>query len=138
MESSDIWGPNFWYVLHMMAFHYPQHPNKITKKKYYDTIMNFPLFLPNQDMGDRFSKLLDTYPISPYLDSRESFIKWTHFIHNKVNEQLSKPQLSYSDFISMYTYPVSTNEKTTYFSKYKNTIIVALLVIIILLIYKLV
>ena len=26
---------------------------------------------------------LDQYPVTPYLDSRESFIKWMYFIHNQ-------------------------------------------------------
>ena len=71
------WGRQFWFVLHTIAFSYPKHPNKVTKRKYYDTVMNIPLFLPNSDVGDKFSKLLDKYPVTPYLDSRESFIKWT-------------------------------------------------------------
>jgi len=97
------WGSQFWFVLHTIAFSYPKHPNKVTKRKYYDTVMNIPLFLPNSDIGDKFSKLLDKYPVTPYLDSRESFIKWTHFVHNRVNEQLQKPIMSYANFIDKYT-----------------------------------
>ena len=32
--------------------------------------------------------------MSPYLDSRESFVRWVHFIHNKLNIQLGKEELS--------------------------------------------
>lgn len=138
MDNSSLWGPKYWYVLHMMAFHYPKNPNKVTKKKYYDTIMNFPLFIPNSEMGNLFSKTLDKYPITPYLDSRESFIKWTHYIHNKVNEQLEKPLYPYSDFISDYMHPKPSKKNENWFIKNKNSIIVLSLSIIILLIYKLV
>ena len=143
MNDSTDWGSKFWYVLHTIAFHYPLHPNKVTKKKYYDTIMNIPLFIPNSDMGDSFSKLLDKYPITPYLDSRESFIKWTHFIHNRVNEKLGKPTLAYADFISMYLYPKKIRESWTSrlvknIMDNKNATIVVILIIIIIGIYKLV
>ena len=136
MDKSSVWGPKYWYVLHMMAFHYPIHPNKVTKKKYYETIMNFPLFLPNEEMGNKFSKLLDKYPITPYLDSRESFIKWTHFIHNRVNEMLDKPIFKYSDFIQIYNTP-KIEENQGFFSKNKNIIVVSSFLIIIALIYTL-
>lgn len=145
MNDSAIWGPQFWYVLHRIAFNYPLYPNKVTKKKYYDTIMNIPLFIPNPKMGNAFSELLDLYPVSPYLDSRDSFIKWTHYIHNRVNEKLGKSSLSYIDFITKYT---DNNESTNKRARLvdllkiqgnnKNAIIVTLLVFLIIGIYKLV
>lgn len=137
MDKSVDWGPKYWYVLHMMAFHYPLTPNKVTKRKYYDTIMNFPLFLPHEEMGNKFSKMLDKYPVTPYLDSRESFIKWTHFIHNRVNENLEKPIMPYSEFIELYTKPKDEKSNMTFISRNKSAIVVTLLLIIIFAIYKL-
>ena len=80
-----VWGPHYWFVLHTIALNYPLHPNETSKKKYYDFIENLPLFLPVMDMGNLFNEMLDHYPVTPYLDSRESLIKWVHFIHNKIN-----------------------------------------------------
>lgn len=92
--SPDVWGPHYWFFLHTVAESYPQYPNQVTKRKYYDLIQNFPLFMPDQEMGDKFSKLLDKYPIVPYLDNRESFVRWTFFVHNKINALLGKEELS--------------------------------------------
>jgi|TARA_B110001469_G_scaffold127798_2_gene150600 hypothetical protein len=130
-----IWGAQFWYVLHTIAFSYPKHPNKVTKRKYYDTVMNIPLFLPNEEIGTKFSKLLDNYPVTPYLDSRESFIKWTHFIHNRVNELFDKPLMSYANFINKYTQQSRSNNKSKNIHTHK--IIGVGLLIIIAIIYKL-
>jgi hypothetical protein len=69
-------------------------PTTTTKRKYYDFIQNLPLFIPNPEIGDRFANLLENYPVSPYLDSRDSFIRWTHFIHNKLNVLLGKEEIS--------------------------------------------
>ena len=74
----------------------------VQKKKYYDFITNLPLFLPVSDIGGVFSKFLDAYPVTPYLDSRESFSKWVHFIHNKINSYLGKPELTYYDALNKY------------------------------------
>ena len=97
-----IWGPQYWFVLYTIALSYPIHINECTKKKYYDFITNLPLFLPVSDIGGVFSKFLDAYPVTPYLDSRESFSKWVHFIHNKINSYLGKPELTYYDALNKY------------------------------------
>jgi len=98
----NIWGPHYWFTLHTIALCYPRQPNEITKKKYYDFIQNFPLFIPIEEIGNTFSKMLDKYPVSPYLDSRESFMRWMHFIHNKMNESLNKPVITMEEAISLY------------------------------------
>ena len=81
--SSDVWGPHYWFVLQTIAMNYPESPNDTSKKKYYNFIQNFPLFIPNKRMGNEFENLLNKFPVSPYLSSRESFMKWVHYIHNK-------------------------------------------------------
>tara|TARA_B100001769_G_C22112412_1_gene602239 strand:+ start:1068 stop:1499 length:432 start_codon:yes stop_codon:yes gene_type:complete len=97
-----IWGPHYWFVLHTIAITYPLRPNDITKKKYYDFVQNLPLLLPIHEIGNSFAKYLDKYPVTPYLDSRESFIKWMHFIHNKINISLGEPELSMEEAMSQY------------------------------------
>jgi len=112
-----IWGPHYWFFLHTLAMTYPHHPNSITKKKYYEFIMNLPLFLPVEEISGEFSKLIDKYPVTPYLDNRDSFVRWMHFIHNKINEKLEKPQILLNDFfVNYYDEYKSTNDKlTTYY-----------------------
>jgi FAD-linked sulfhydryl oxidase len=97
-----VFGPHYWFFLHTIALNYPKYPNAVTKKKYYDFIQNLPLFLPIEKHATDFSKLLDEYPITPYLDSRDSFVRWMHFIHNKINEKLEKPKISLSEFYVRY------------------------------------
>ena len=97
-----VWGPHYWFVLHTIALTYPSNPNETIKKKYYDFIHNIPLFLPITTIGNTFSALLDKYPVTPYLDSQPSFVKWMHFIHNKINASLDKPELTMEDSMIQY------------------------------------
>ena len=97
-----IWGPYYWFVLHTIALTYPSTPNETIKKKYYDFIHNLPLFLPVSNIGNQFSVLLDKYPVTPYLDSQPSFVKWVHFIHNKINVLLEKPELTMEEAMVCY------------------------------------
>ena len=98
----NIWGPHYWFFLHTISMTYPIRPNALTKKKYYEFIQNLPLFIPVEKISTEFSKLIDQYPITPYLDNRESLIRWMHFIHNKINQKLEKPELSLNDFYINY------------------------------------
>ena len=110
----DVWGPHYWFFLHSVAESYPTTPNATTKRKYYDLIQNFPLFIPIQEMGNKFSELIDKYPVSPYLDTRDSFVRWVHFIHNKLNHLLGKEEISF--LMSLEKYRNEYKPKTIFLS----------------------
>lgn len=124
-----VWGPHYWFFLHTLAMTYPHHPNSVTKKKYYEFIQNLPLFLPVENISGEFSKLIEKYPITPYLDDRDSFVRWMHFIHNKINEKLEKPTLSLNDFfIKYYDAYKSQDEKRILYNKIKEKILFLVLI----------
>jgi Erv1 / Alr family len=113
----EVWGPYYWFFIYTIAYNYPEYVNQVTKRKYYDFIQNLPLFIPISEMGDRFASLLDRYPVSPYLDSRDSFLRWVHFIHNKYNIMLGKEEISLQESIEHYlekfrTKPIRLTEYT--------------------------
>ena len=119
-----IWGPHYWFFLHTIAMSYPIHPNAVTKKKYYDFVQNIPLFIPVESMAGEFSKLLDQYPVQPYLDNKESFIRWMWFIHNKINKKLEKPEISLNEFyIKYYDEYKPINEKMSEYYKIRGKLI---------------
>jgi hypothetical protein len=101
---SEIWGPHYWFVIHTIAYNYPNRPNPTIKRKYYDFIMNMPILIPDPVIGETFSKLLDKYPVTPYMDHKSDFQKWVHFIHNQINERLGKPQISLQQAYNDYAY----------------------------------
>lgn len=133
----EIWGPHYWFVLHTIALTYPHHPNDLTKKKYYDFISNLPLFIPDKKIGDYFAELLDKYPLSPYLDNNNTFSKWMHFVHNRINENLNKKTILYNDFLENYYSLYKPKEQVNQESlKNKEKIMyIALIFIILVLIY---
>jgi len=119
-----IWGPHYWFFLHTLAMTYPHHPNAVTKKKYYEFVQNLPLFIPVEEVSKEFEKLIDVYPITPYLDNRDSFTRWMHFIHNKINEKLEKPPISLNDFfVQYYNKYKSQNEKMSEYYKLREKIV---------------
>ena len=100
--NSNVWMPHLKFTLQTIAITYPSHPNDVSKRKYYDLIQNLPVFFPFNPMGKNFLDLLDKYPVTPYLSSRMSFMKWIHFIFNKIHEQLDQPIDEFYDSLEKY------------------------------------
>lgn len=97
-----VWGPHFWFMLMTLAVSYPLKANDVTQKKYYDFLTNLPLFIPHPQIGNKFSDLMDKYPVSPYLEGKDSFLKWVHFIHNKINTQIGKDEMTLTEALDAY------------------------------------
>jgi FAD-linked sulfhydryl oxidase len=132
----SVWGPHYWFFLHTVAESYPIYPNEVTKRKYYDFVQNIPLFIPNEDLSHKFSEFLDKYPVTPYLDKRDSFVRWVHFIHNKYNCLLGKKELSLPMALEKYRAeyrpkPIILSEKINMRKHYIHaTLILSCLVLI--------
>jgi hypothetical protein len=127
-----IWGPKYWFFLHTISLSYPNFPNTITKKRYYELIQNMPQFIPVEEIATNFSKLLNEFPVQPYLDNRESFIKWVWFIHNKINEKLEKPIITLNEFyVKYYDEYKPNNIKLLEYYKIKQKIIYIIIIIFI-------
>ena len=132
----DVWGPHYWFFLHTIAHSYPETPNAVTKRKYYDFIHNLSLFLPNG--GNQWAEMLDLYPLTPYLDCRESLVRWMIFIHNKYNHLLGKPPMDFMEALDhhyeSYYSPTFQQEKQIMFTR--NHMIALLIFLFLLGIYK--
>jgi FAD-linked sulfhydryl oxidase len=130
MLDSNTWGPHYWFFLHTIAISYPKHPNAITKKKMYDLIQNLSQFIPVEKMAKDFDELLNMYPITAYLDTRDSLIKWMHFIHNKINEKLEKPKITLNEFYFKYYEEYKPKDvKFKEYYRWKEKIIYTLIVV---------
>ena len=127
--DSDIWFPHFWFFLYSVAHCYPEHPNTFVKRKYYDFISNLPLFCPNEEERKRFIRLLDEFPITPYLDNKDSFTYWLHFIHNKIHFETGKLENTYLEHLDQYykEYDVKSFSLSERYGIQKKYIVVAIL-----------
>ena len=94
------------------------------------------MFIPVEGIATYFSKLLDEYPVTPYLDTRDTFIRWMHFIHNKINERLEKPKISLNQFYINYyeEYKPKDVKMKDYYKMRGKVIYFAMIIIVISLI----
>lgn len=105
-----IWGPHFWFTLQTIAIQYPNKPNDVIKKKYYRFLTDLQDFLPNTKIKSQYVDYLREYPVSPYLDSRLSLLKWINFIHNKYNVALGKEPIELYKGLEKYYEEYKTEE----------------------------
>ena len=66
--------------------------------------------------------MLNKYPVTPYLDSRTAFMKWTHFTINKLKEKLELPQENFYESLEKYYHnykPKEIIDQENYDSKKK-------------------
>lgn len=97
-----IWGPHLWFIIQTFALQYPNKPNDVVKKKYYTFLTDLQEFLPNSKSRTIYSNILRDFPVSPYLDSRLSLLKWVNFIHNKYNTRLGKEPIELYKGLELY------------------------------------
>lgn len=97
-----IWSPHMWFSLTTLTFSYPNNPSEEYKKQYYSLIHNLPVFYPYDNFDEKFTTILDLYPVSPYLDSKKSFIKWINFVRNKTNQLYQLPSQRESEYLIDY------------------------------------
>jgi hypothetical protein len=94
----DYWGRNHgWPMFHLAALSAPadlgSRPDE--QKRLYDYYTNYGKGLPCTSCRGHYAEGIATNP--PDISSRQALIAWTHHVHNKVNEALGKPVLSYAD-----------------------------------------
>ena len=98
----EIWLPHLKFTLQTMSLNYPLNPNEVTIRKYYNFIQNLPVFFPDEPMGKFLEKTLNDFPVTPYLNSRTSFMKWIHFLFNKINKKLNLKTVSFYESLEEY------------------------------------
>ena len=76
--NMNIWGPHYWFIIHTIAMTYPKIPGSATKKRYYKFYQDLPHFLPHKSSRKLFTQILEKFPITPYLDSKESSLRQTY------------------------------------------------------------
>ncbi len=103
------WGPNFWQVIHSIAYVY--NPKK-DKEAYYKFFSNLGDILPCHECRIHYKENFNELEFKIALDSTEGLFRWTYDLHNKVNVQLGvKKWPTYEEVLKKYeSYSTSCNE----------------------------
>lgn len=100
--SPKLWGPSGWKFIHYTALGYPDNPTEKDKENYKLFFNNLENTLPCLKCSINFGKNIKELPIDNSLNSRNDLFKWTVNIHNMVNNELGKNNLSYEEALNKY------------------------------------
>lgn len=104
--QTAVWGPPLWHILHIISFNYPPEPTPEDKRKYYNFLVSLREVLPCVYCRNNFfDNLGDAEFCEEVFDSRDSFSRFIHKLHDQVNTMLGKPCTdSYEDVRQMFEY----------------------------------
>ena len=137
--NPKVWGPHAWFFLHSVTLSYPNNPTETDKKQMYDFFMSLSNILPCLDCMKHFKDHLNKYPITPFLDSKDSLVSWLIILHNMVNVSTGKPTMTNEAVLKFYNKKYaqgSANPFQSVFSKWSIISTTVLFMILALLYHK--
>lgn len=120
IPKTNIWGPLFWYVIHIVAFNYPNNPTDLHKMMYKNFFESFANVLPCKKCREHYQSHLSRYPISPFLDNNILLNKWVIDLHNIVNKSLNKRLYNYQEVYNIYNNLIPISPFSTFIEKNKK------------------
>jgi hypothetical protein len=95
--SPAVWGPIFWATMHIVSIGYSKTPTDEEKRgatQFYESLAQV---IPCPICKEHYRHFLTQMP--PVVDNRDTLIEWVFMIHNKVNEQLGYPVITFDQYI---------------------------------------
>eukprot|EP00929_Paragymnodinium_shiwhaense_P114022 TRINITY_DN82328_c0_g1_i1.p1 TRINITY_DN82328_c0_g1~~TRINITY_DN82328_c0_g1_i1.p1 ORF type:complete len:287 (+),score=42.46 TRINITY_DN82328_c0_g1_i1:72-932(+) len=96
----EEWGPQAWHTLHSMASHLPAKLSPQVQQSFKDFMLQLPDLLPCKSCGLHLANSLQAMPMDGHLETREDAANWLVGLHNRVNHDLGKPELSYEEALA--------------------------------------
>ena len=95
----QIWGPIFWSTLHIASLGYSDEPTERQKKNmiaFYESMVDV---LPCPICRKHYEANLEEMPVKDAANSRMDLIHWVFTMHNRVNAQLGKREITFGEFV---------------------------------------
>jgi hypothetical protein len=103
-ELKAIWGAALWKYMHFAAANYPERPSETQIHEMKSWLECLATTIPCDNCAKHFRAYMDKYKSQMYniCSSKDTLFKFLVDIHNKVNERLGKPIVSYEDAYKLY------------------------------------
>lgn len=97
--SPDVWGPIFWHTMHIVSLGYSPEPSKREQEDAIRFYKSLETMLPCGICRRHYSQFLVEMPVEQAVGNRDDLIYWVFQLHNKVNANLGKRQISFDEYI---------------------------------------
>jgi hypothetical protein len=92
-----IWGPILWNTMHIISLGYPDNPTADIQEAASSFYRSLTSLIPCPICREHYKNHLTTTP--PATESKKALIEWVWMIHNKVNQDLGKSEISFDAFM---------------------------------------
>lgn len=134
----DIWGRHMWFSIHFIALDFPEDPSTEDVRHFKSFYENLHHVIPCYKCSVNYIKHMNERPLElSDLKTTKTLFKWTVDIHNIVNKELNKSQMSFDDAWMFYNNPDNfkhsqKNKQTTQYCLYSCILFICFLLFIIL------
>lgn len=97
--SPDVWGPLFWHTMHIVSLGYNPEPSKREQDDAIRFYTSLETMLPCGICRTHYAQFLQEMPVEHAVKSRDDLIYWVFQLHNKVNANLGKRQITFEQYI---------------------------------------
>ena len=119
--NPNKWGRQAWHFIHMVALSYP--PEEVLtediKEKYYKFFESLGYTLPCPYCSLHFREKFKKNP--PPMNNREELFRWTVDMHNAVNKDNRKKEISYDEAKEQINKNAESNAEPKVYSNYMVT-----------------
>jgi hypothetical protein len=99
---NNEWGPPVWESIHRIAMGYPADPKQSHRHTYAMFFKYLGEVLPCSACSSHYAKHLEELRIDDYLDSPDKLFEWTVKLHNAVNVDIGKGEMSVAQARALY------------------------------------
>jgi hypothetical protein len=126
-----VWGACTWKTLHILAIGYPKNPTYEDVHAYKNFYENFWRVIPCYKCSLNYRRHLKELPLDDFLATKEKLFEWTVKLHNLVNRELQKPEMSLQEATALYKKMVSSKKTQTTAQQPTNWLLIFTIIIII-------
>jgi hypothetical protein len=103
--NPKVWGPAFWFSLHVSAAHYPENPSQIVRERMKQRILAIPYEVPCGTCRPHASAFIESNrdKLDKIVSNKHELGKFYVDFHNKVNKRYGKPEWTYDQAYKVYS-----------------------------------
>lgn len=107
--SPAVWGPRFWFVLHIATTVFPTRPSTHVRTAFFNFMLSIPLLLPCKECRDHCIRYMteNLKTAKSAVFSRRGVFEFFVEFHNSVNRRTGKPVVSLERAMELFGYDES-------------------------------
>ena len=94
----SVWGPILWNTMHIISLGYPDEPTSETQSAASSFYRSLASLIPCPVCRDHYADIIKQMP--PATESKKALVEWVWTVHNQVNQQLGKTEISFDAFMN--------------------------------------